>query len=119
MRRGYLDQQAEGVISMTELKGKLAALEERRIVAERELGEIARHEERLAELERGLEELSALYREGLDLYTPRDRHDAYRSLGIHVLAHPDGTTELVGGVLGFRSDKVGLLPNEEYHALAR
>jgi hypothetical protein len=49
-----------------------------------------------------------------------NRHDAYRTLGIHVIAHPDGSTELTGSVLaGLRSDKVGSLPNEEYHALAR
>jgi hypothetical protein len=124
MRSGYLDQQAEGLISMAELRGKLATLEERRRVAERELGEIARYEERLAELERGLEELTALYREqareGLDLYTPQDRHNAYRSLGIHVIAHPDGSTELTGSVLAeARSDKRGSLPNGEYHVLAR
>ena len=124
MRSGYLDQQAQGLISMSELKGKLASLEERRLVAEREMGAIARHEERLAELERGLEELTVLYREqareGLDHYTPQDRHDAYRSLGIHVIAHPDGSTELTGSLLaGVRSDMRGSLPNEEYHALAR
>ncbi len=123
MRSGYLDQQAEGLITMTELKGKLTALEERRFVAEREVGEIERQEERLAELERGLEELAALYREqareGLDLYTPQDRHDAYRSLGIHVISYPDGSVELTGSVLGVNSDKRGSLPNEEYHALAR
>ena len=94
---------------MAELEGKLAALEERRLVAE---------------LERGLEELAALYREqareGLDLYTPQDRHDAYRTLGIHVVAYPDGSVELTGRVLGgFRSDKVGSLPDGEYYALAR
>jgi site-specific DNA recombinase len=124
MRSGYLDQQAEGIISMTELKGKFAALDERRAVAERELAEIAHHQEHLAELERGFEELEALYREqareGLNLYTPQDRHDAYRSLGIHGIAHPDGSLELTGSVLGrFRSDKVGSLPNGEYHVLAR
>ena len=86
-------------------------------MAERELGEIARHEERLAEL-------TALYREqarkGLDLYTSQDRHDAYRSLGIHVIAHPDCSTELTGSFFAdARSDKRGSLPNQEYHALAR
>jgi site-specific DNA recombinase len=103
MRDGYLDQQAEGIISMTELKSKLAALEERRIVAERELEKLGRHEERIAALERDAEALIALYREqareGLDLFTPQDRHDAYRTLGIHVMTYPDGSTELVGSVL--------------------
>src|SRR5215217_5600208 len=52
-REGHLDQQAEGLISMTELKEKLANLEERREVAKRELGKLNRHHEHLAELERG------------------------------------------------------------------
>jgi hypothetical protein len=51
-REGHLDQQAEGLISMAELKEKLARLEEHRDVAERELGKLARHHEHLAELER-------------------------------------------------------------------
>lgn len=37
-------------------------------------------------------------REGLDLYTPQDRHDAYRALGIKVIAHADGSTELTGSL---------------------
>src|SRR5215218_1977110 len=103
MRAGYLDQQAEGLISMSELKDKLAALDERRTVAARELEKLTRHEERIAQLERDAEALMELYsyqaREGLDLYTPQDRHDAYKALGIKVIAHPDGSTELTGSVL--------------------
>ncbi len=37
--------------------------------------------------------------EGLDLYTPEDIHDAYRTLGIEIIAHPDGTAELIGSKL--------------------
>lgn len=94
MRGGYLDQQAEGVISMAELKVKLAALDERRTVAERELDKLMRQQERMAQLERDTEALMERYRfearEGLDLFTPEDRHDAYRTLGLKVIAHPDG-----------------------------
>jgi len=120
MRSGYLDQQAEGIISMAELKDKLAALDERREVAERELGEIVRHQEHLAELERSLETLAERYRfearEGLNLYTPQDKHDAYKALGINVLAHPDGSTELVGSVLlGNHSDNVRSMPIGRSH----
>jgi site-specific DNA recombinase len=115
MRSGYLDQQAEGVISMSELKGKLAALDERRMVAERELEKLTRHRERIAELERDAEALMELYtyqaREGLDLYTPQDKHNAYKTLGINVIAHPDGSTELTGSVLAaMRSDSIQLSP---------
>ena len=108
---GHLDQQAEGLISMAELKRKLAALEERREVAERELGKLVRHEEYLAELEWDAKALMERYsfeaREGLDLYTPEDRHDAYRALGIKVISYPDGTLELTSGALGeIRSDAI-------------
>jgi hypothetical protein len=35
----------------------------------------------------------------LDLYTPQDRYDAYKTLGIKVIAYPDVSTELTGSVL--------------------
>ena len=103
-REGHLDQQAEGLISMAELKEKLVNLEERREVAKRELGKLNRHHEHLAELERGAEALMERYtfeaREGLDLYTPEDKHDAYRRLGIKVICYPDGSVELNSSVPG-------------------
>jgi site-specific DNA recombinase len=110
-RSGHLDQQAEGLISMAELKDKLADLEERREVAERELGKLARHHEHMAELERDAEALMERYTleasDGLELYTPKDRHDAYRALGIKVISYPDGTVELTSSVLlEVRSDNV-------------
>jgi hypothetical protein len=74
----------------------------------------------MAELERDAEELMTLYREqareGLDLYTPQDRHDAYKTLGIKVIAHPDGTIELTGSVLvGVDSDSIRSKPIERSH----
>jgi site-specific DNA recombinase len=114
-RSGHLDQQAEGLISMAELKEKLASLEERREVAEWELGKLARHHEHLAELERGAEALKERYtseaREGLDLYTLEDRHDAYRRLGIKVISYPDGTLELTSDTLAeVGSDSIRSIP---------
>jgi hypothetical protein len=114
-RDGHLDQQAEGLISMAELKGKLADLEERREVVKRELGKLAHHHEHMAELERDAEALLERYtfeaREGLDLYTPEDRHHAYRALGIKVISYPDGTVELTSSALGeVRSDPVRSMP---------
>jgi len=124
MRSAYLDQQAEGIVSMSELKGKLVTLDERRTVAERELEKLTHYREHIAKLERDAEALVELYRrqarEGLDLYTPQDRHDAYKALGIKVIAQPGGSIELTGSLLAdLRSDKMGAMPNEEYHALAR
>jgi hypothetical protein len=101
-----------------------AALDERRTVAESELEKLTHYQERIAELERESEALMELYsyqaRERLDLYTLQDRHDAYRALGIKVIARPDGSTELTGSVLAnVHSDNGCAIPNEEYHALAR
>jgi hypothetical protein len=121
MRGGYLDQQAEGIISMAELKAKLAGLEERRLTATRELDKLACYQERIEQLERDAEALMERYcfeaREGLDLYTPQDKHDAYRALGINVIAHPDGTIELTGSALvKIRSDSVRSMPVERSHS---
>jgi hypothetical protein len=119
-RDGHLDQPAEGFISIAELKKKLADLEERREVAQRELGKLARHHEHRAELERNAEALLERYtfeaREGLDLYTPEDRHDAYRALSIEVISYPVGTVELSGSALGeVRSDGIRPKPIEQSH----
>jgi hypothetical protein len=103
MRDGYLDQQAEGIISMGELKAKLATLEATRKTAQRELEALSQRREKIEQLKRDAEALMERYcfeaREGLDLYTPQDKHDAYKALGINVIGHPDGTTELVGSAL--------------------
>jgi hypothetical protein len=120
MCSGYLDQQAEGIISMTELKGKLAALDERRTVADRELAKFLHLQERIAQLERETEALMERCRfearEGLDLYTPQNRHDAYKALGISVIAHPDGSTELTGNVpLDINGDSIGSTPFDNDH----
>jgi uncharacterized protein involved in exopolysaccharide biosynthesis len=88
---------------MSELKGKLAAIDERRTVAERELGNLTHHQERMAELEREAEAPMKLYsyqvREDLDHYTPQDTHEACKTLGIRVIARPDCSTELTGSLL--------------------
>ena len=58
----------------------------------------------MAELERDdAEALMERYRfqarEGLDLYSPENRHEAYRTLGLKIIVHPDGTFELLGNAL--------------------
>ena len=55
-------------------------------------------------------------REGLDLYTPEARHDAYRALSIEVISYPVGTVELSGSALGeVRSDGIRPKPIEQSH----
>jgi hypothetical protein len=75
----------------------------------------------MAELERDAEVLYRLQaREGLDPFTPEDKHETYKTLRIKVIAHPDGSVELTGRVFAdVHSDNGGMIPNEEYHALAR
>jgi hypothetical protein len=103
MRDGYLDQQAEGVITMGELKSKIARLQERREIATQALEKLTHHQERVAKLVREAEALMEhcrlQAREGLDLFTPEDRHDAYKALGIKVIAYADGVAELTGSAV--------------------
>jgi hypothetical protein len=78
-------------------------LDELRELAERELEALRRHEEERAQLERDrdavLESYNGASEEVLDSLTPERRHDLYKSFRIDVLAHPDGTTEIVLGNL--------------------
>ncbi len=103
MRGGYLDQQAEGLITMGELKSKIANLQERKDIAEQELEKLTHHQERVAKLESEADALMEHCRlqahEGLDLFTPEDRHDAYKALGIKVIAQADGVAELTGSAV--------------------
>jgi len=112
----------EGVVSMDELKGKLATLDDRRTIAERELDKLTRHQEHIAKLGRDTETLMERYRfearEGLDLYTLEDRHNAYKALGINVIAYPDRTIGLIGSVLPeVDSDSVRSMPIERIESL--
>ena len=96
-RSRYQDMAAEGLIDFDELRAKLDALETDRKTAARELEAARSHAEQLASLKLETEALIEVYshraREGLDLYTPQDRHDAYRALGLKATAYPDGTVE--------------------------
>jgi hypothetical protein len=46
-----------------------------------------------------IEAYSHKARAGLVLYTPQDRFDAYKALGVKLIGYPDGTRELIVGVL--------------------
>jgi site-specific DNA recombinase len=94
---------AEDAITLDDLKARLAELEELRELAQRELEKLRHHEEEIAGLERDrdavLESYAGASDEALDSLTPEQRHNLYRSLPIEVLAHADGTTEIVLGDL--------------------
>jgi DNA repair exonuclease SbcCD ATPase subunit len=60
-RSAYQDQQAEGIITLEELRSKLAVLEEARKTAQRELEALRHGQERLAQLEHDKETLLEYY----------------------------------------------------------
>ncbi len=102
-RSRYHDMAAEGLIDFDELRAKLDALESDRKTAARELEAVRDKAERLTSLKLKTDALIEAYsrkaRLGLDFYTPQDKFDAYKALGAKLIAHPDGTRELIVGVL--------------------
>ncbi len=99
-RGAYQDQQAEGLLTLDELRSKLAALDETREIAERELQALKNHREHIAGLEWDKETLLrhyvALTPEALDALTPEERHDLYRMLKLNATFHPDKSLEVTG-----------------------
>ncbi|MDP9454214.1 MAG: recombinase family protein [Actinomycetota bacterium] len=102
-RSGFQDMAAEGLITMPELREKLADLEETRRVAERELELLRGRREELERLEREkdvvLETYAGLTLEGLEELEPEERHRVYQMLSLAVLVNPEGTIG-VSGVFG-------------------
>ena len=113
-RGRFQDMAAEGLITFEELRAKLETLEETRKTAQRELATLEERQGRLDDLERDRATLLEAYSEkaskGLDLFTPEDRHQAYKRLRLSVLVRPGGTLE-VSGALG----KVPALSKIERH----
>ncbi len=99
-RSAYQDQQAEGLITLDELRAKLSALEETRKTAQRELEALSRRQEEIEELERDRDALLEYYAgiapEALANLTPQQRHRIYKMGRFEVLAHADGTIEITG-----------------------
>jgi DNA repair exonuclease SbcCD ATPase subunit len=89
-RSGYLDLAAEGLMDRDELRTKLAALEETRETAQRELAALRGRTERLQEFEQDAEAILEVYTklasDALDVLTPEKRQRFYRVLGLRVTA---------------------------------
>jgi site-specific DNA recombinase len=102
-RAKYQRAYAADVLTLADLKARLAELEEERQVAERELESLRLRAREIADLERDRDALLESYAgasdDALDRLTPEQRHNLYRSLRIEVLVHADGTTEIVLGDL--------------------
>ncbi len=94
MRAAYQDQQAAGLMTLTELSEKLASLEETRCHAESELALLWASEERAREIEEDGEALvrtlSTVTPEALKLLPPGERLAIYERLNLEVKAALEG-----------------------------
>ena len=103
-RSAYQDQQAEGLITLDELRTKLAALEETRATAHRELTILKESREQIENLERDadalLEHYASMVPETLDELTPEERHRVYKMLRLSVSVYADGLAEISGAFGG-------------------
>ena len=102
-KRGkFQDMAAEGLITFDELGAKLAALEETRQTARRELAAVEGRTERLRALERDrdilLENYAERMPEALDILEHEERHRVYNMLRLRVRAFPDGALEVSGAL---------------------
>jgi site-specific DNA recombinase len=102
MRSGYQDLAARGLLTYEELGEKLAALEESRAVARRELEALKGRRKRLEDLKRNrdalLERYANITAEALEELLPEERNKLYKVLRLRVVLGDDGTPE-VSGVL--------------------
>ncbi len=99
-RSAYQDQQAEGLITLDELRAKLTTLEDTRKTAQKEIEALKNHKERIAELEANrdavLEHYAKMSAEALDCLTPEQRRRFYTMLHLKVTLSPNGSPELRG-----------------------
>jgi site-specific DNA recombinase len=102
-RSAYQDQHAEGLITLDELRRKLAALEETREVTIKELNALRSRQEQLKQLEHDsgtlLEHYAEMVPATLDELRSEERHGIYKMLRLKVVVNTDGPTE-VSGVFG-------------------
>ena len=99
-RSAYQDQQAEGLITLVELRTKLADLEEIRSVALTELEALRSRQEHTERLENDahvlLEHYAWMVPENLDSLASEERHSVYRMLRLKVVVSADGSVEVTG-----------------------
>jgi hypothetical protein len=97
-RRGFLRLAAKGRITDEELDEELAALEETRRTAERELKALRGQEERLEQMERDRDAVLDYYAtvapERLDSLTSEERHHLYKMLRLKVWVDKGGDLEI-------------------------
>jgi hypothetical protein len=111
-RAKYQEMFAVDVMSLDELRARLAELDQVRQTAERELEALSNHAEYIDELEQNrdalLDQLQGVASEALKSLTPEERHRVYKMLRLGVRVTPDGTLEISGAFgneLGFCESK--------------
>jgi site-specific DNA recombinase len=111
-RAKYQEMFAVDVMSLDELRARLAELDQVRQTAERELEALSNHAEYIDELEQNrdalLDQLQGVASEALKSLTPEERHRVYMMLRLGVRVTPDGTLEISGAFgneLGFCESK--------------
>jgi site-specific DNA recombinase len=99
-RSAYQDQQAEGLITIEELRAKLASLQEARESLRRDLEALNCRREKIAQLERDkdalLEHYASIAPVALESLTSEERHHTYRILRLRAYVFPDGGLEVSG-----------------------
>ena len=104
MRSGYQDLAARGLLTHEELGSKLAALEETRETARRELEALGIRGEKLERLKGDrdavLEQYADLTAGALDALSPEQRNRSYKMLKLNVALKDDGTPEVSGAFYG-------------------
>ncbi|HZA44614.1 MAG TPA: hypothetical protein VE568_04825, partial [Rubrobacter sp.] len=99
-RSGFQDMAAEGLITLNELRTKLAGLEEIRRTAEMEIENLRERLERVKELERNrdtlLDSYVGLIPQKLQDLEPEDRQRIYSMLRLKLVMDPDGSIEATG-----------------------
>lgn len=99
-RRGFLRLAARGRITDKELDEELAALEETRQAASRELAALQNRKERIEALERDrdavLEDYAGRTPDSLEALSSEERHQLYKMLRLSVAIHSDGNAEITG-----------------------
>jgi len=99
-RGAYQDQQAEGLITLDELRSKLATLEETRAIDLEELEVLRSRREQIERLEHDagtlLEHYAGMVPGALDNLTAEERHSVYKMLQLRVVISADGSLEITG-----------------------
>ena len=97
-RARYQEMAAGDLITLDELRARLAELEETREIAERELAAVRGREERVRDMERDrdalIDSLEVMAPEVLDSLTPEERQQWYKLLRLQAAIGADGTVEV-------------------------